>query len=226
MKTARRPGTGSALQPQLGAPSSPRWQDRRQARDLRQRQVGKARCLFGEGADDDGIGAGRRVPARAAAGRSRDRPCPSGSVEVVTVERYGAAAANVVYRTFDGRMDERVVLAGQESDLRVIVDEPAARFDGDGELFRLGMEARRIAMAARFDPMLAVTTSDLEPLPHQIKAVYGGPPRAAATARQDAARRQLPMPQLPEAATSRQLRRPDGADMGPPPHSCGPGPSR
>ena len=29
------------------------------------------------------------------------------------------------------------------------------------------------------------------------------------------------MPQLPEAATSRQLRRPDGADMGPPPHSCG-----
>jgi hypothetical protein len=116
---------------------------------------------------------------------------PSGSVEVVTVERYGAAAANVVYRTFDGRMDERVVLAGQESDLRVIVDEPAARFDGDGELFRLGMEARRIAMAARFDPMLAVTTSDLEPLPHQIKAVYGGPPRAAATARPDAARRQL-----------------------------------
>ena len=98
---------------------------------------------------------------------------PSGPVEVVTVERYGAAAANVVYRTHDGLMDQRVVLAGQESDLRIVVDEPAARFDGDGELFRLGMEARRIAMAARFDPMLAVTTSDLEPLPHQIQAVYG-----------------------------------------------------
>ncbi len=28
-------------------------------------------------------------------------------------------------------------------------------------------------MAARFAPMLAVTTSDLDPLPHQIKVVYG-----------------------------------------------------
>lgn len=28
-------------------------------------------------------------------------------------------------------------------------------------------------MAARFDPMLAVSTSDLEALPHQIEAVYG-----------------------------------------------------
>jgi hypothetical protein len=28
-------------------------------------------------------------------------------------------------------------------------------------------------MAARFDPLVAVTTSDVDPLPHQIKAVYG-----------------------------------------------------
>jgi len=28
-------------------------------------------------------------------------------------------------------------------------------------------------MAGRFDPMLAVATSDVEPLPHQLKAVYG-----------------------------------------------------
>ena len=35
------------------------------------------------------------------------------------------------------------------------------------------MEALRIQMAAQFDPMLAVATSDLDPLPHQIQAVYG-----------------------------------------------------
>jgi superfamily II DNA or RNA helicase len=40
-------------------------------------------------------------------------------------------------------------------------------------LFRLAAEALRIRMAALFDPMLAVTTSDLDPLPHQIRAVYG-----------------------------------------------------
>ncbi|HEV8526241.1 MAG TPA: hypothetical protein VGS60_01655 [Actinomycetes bacterium] len=32
-------------------------------------------------------------------------------------------------------------------------------------------------MAGQHDAMLAVTTSDLEPLPHQIKAVYGELPR-------------------------------------------------
>ena len=38
---------------------------------------------------------------------------------------------------------------------------------------RLAAEALRIRMAGQHDAMLAVTTSDLEPLPHQIKAVYG-----------------------------------------------------
>jgi SNF2 family DNA or RNA helicase len=45
-------------------------------------------------------------------------------------------------------------------------------FDADGELFRLASEARRIELAWMFDPFLAVQTSNLEPLPHQIDAVY------------------------------------------------------
>ena len=43
----------------------------------------------------------------------------------------------------------------------------------DAGAFKLAAEALRIRMAGRFDPMLAVHTSDLEPLPHQIQAVYG-----------------------------------------------------
>ena len=34
-------------------------------------------------------------------------------------------------------------------------------------------EAQRITLAGLFDPMLAVATSDVQPLPHQIRAVYG-----------------------------------------------------
>jgi superfamily II DNA or RNA helicase len=45
-------------------------------------------------------------------------------------------------------------------------------FDGDGALFRLVAEAQRIRLAHLFDPVLAVHTSDVEPLPHQITAVY------------------------------------------------------
>lgn len=46
-------------------------------------------------------------------------------------------------------------------------------FDGDGALFRLVAEARRIRLAYLFDPRLAVHLSLIEPLPHQIVAVYG-----------------------------------------------------
>ena len=45
-------------------------------------------------------------------------------------------------------------------------------FDGDPDLFRLVAEAYRIRLAALFDPLLAVHTSHLDPLPHQITAVY------------------------------------------------------
>ena len=45
-------------------------------------------------------------------------------------------------------------------------------FDGDPDLFRLAAEAYRIRLAALFDPLLAVHTSHLDPLPHQITAVY------------------------------------------------------
>jgi hypothetical protein len=45
-------------------------------------------------------------------------------------------------------------------------------FDGDGALFRLVAEAHRIRLAHLFDPVLAVHTSLVEPLPHQITAVY------------------------------------------------------
>jgi superfamily II DNA or RNA helicase len=45
-------------------------------------------------------------------------------------------------------------------------------FDGDGALFRLVSEAQRIRLAHLFDPVLAVHTSVVDPLPHQITAVY------------------------------------------------------
>jgi hypothetical protein len=45
-------------------------------------------------------------------------------------------------------------------------------FDAAGDEFTLGLEAFRIRLAHLFDPMMAVHTSNVEPLPHQISAVY------------------------------------------------------
>ena len=50
---------------------------------------------------------------------------------------------------------------------------PTRPFDGDGALFRLVSEARRIRLAHLFDPYLAIHSALIEPLPHQIAAVYG-----------------------------------------------------
>ena len=57
--------------------------------------------------------------------------------------------------------------------LNVVKPGRTRAFDGDAGAWRLAAEALRIRYAALFDPMLAVATSDLQPLPHQIRAVYG-----------------------------------------------------
>jgi superfamily II DNA or RNA helicase len=55
------------------------------------------------------------------------------------------------------------------------IDSPTTRwqFDADPAEFRLAAEALRIRMAGLHDPMVAVSSSAVEPLPHQIRAVYG-----------------------------------------------------
>lgn len=49
-----------------------------------------------------------------------------------------------------------------------LVEESTRPFDADPTEFKLVAEARRIQLAGLFDPMLAVTTSDIQPLPHQM----------------------------------------------------------
>jgi hypothetical protein len=97
----------------------------------------------------------------------------SGQVVVVATRWYGANAINLTYRTEDGHVADQLLYRDAEPRLRLSMSSATYNFDGDGALFKLAAEALRIRMAAQFDPMLAVMTSDLEPLPHQIQAVYG-----------------------------------------------------
>ncbi|MDZ7704518.1 MAG: helicase-related protein [Trueperaceae bacterium] len=50
---------------------------------------------------------------------------------------------------------------------------PTEDFAADPELFSLGVEARRIQLGYSYDPFFAVSTSRVDPLPHQLEAVYG-----------------------------------------------------
>jgi len=45
-------------------------------------------------------------------------------------------------------------------------------FDGDATKFRLGIEAMRLGLAYEYDPYFALSIARVDPLPHQLEAVY------------------------------------------------------
>jgi superfamily II DNA or RNA helicase len=95
-----------------------------------------------------------------------------GITTVVRAVWRGSNAMEVVYRTDSGAHDSVLLYREHQAGLLLYEADEWSGFDGDPAAFRLAAEALRLRMAGLFDPMLAVTTSDLEPLPHQIRAVY------------------------------------------------------
>ena len=95
-----------------------------------------------------------------------------GLVVVVSVQWFGSQALELTYKTPDGKVANELLYRQDEARLEVVEQGQPWSFDGDGALFRLVSEALRIRLAHLFDPVLAVHTSVVEPLPHQITAVY------------------------------------------------------
>jgi len=97
---------------------------------------------------------------------------PNEVVEVINVKWHGTTAIELIYKDSSGNPRNELLYRSSESDIEIIDRESKWDFSGGGELFRLVSEALRIKLAYLFDPLLAVNTSDIEPLPHQITAVY------------------------------------------------------
>ena len=93
-------------------------------------------------------------------------------VTVVSARWIGAQALELTYRGAGGELGSELLYREDEARLERAAQGRPWSFDGDGELFRLVSEALRIRLAHLFDPTLAVHTSLVEPLPHQITAVY------------------------------------------------------
>ncbi len=91
---------------------------------------------------------------------------------VVSAEWFGSEALELTYKTGDGAVANELLYRHDEPRLEIVDHGRPWSFDGDGALFRLASEAQRIRLAHLFDPVLAVHTSVVEPLPHQITAVY------------------------------------------------------
>ena len=98
---------------------------------------------------------------------------PDQLVTVVDVKWIGNTAVDLTYKDAAGRPANELLYRHGESTIEIVAEGSPWSFDGDGALFRLVSEAQRIRLAYLFDPLLAVHTSMVDPLPHQITAVYG-----------------------------------------------------
>lgn len=68
------------------------------------------------------------------------------------------------------RFIDKVLSASQLAGLDLVPrDLP---FDGDSQRFRLGVEALRLGLAYEYDPYFSLSISRIDPLPHQLEAVY------------------------------------------------------
>src|SRR5690606_30591629 len=97
---------------------------------------------------------------------------PDTAVTVVAVQWFGSQAVELTYKDAEGRPGSQLLYRHDEARLELVQAGRPWSFDADGALFRLVSEAHRIRLAHLFDPVLAVHTSLVDPLPHQITAVY------------------------------------------------------
>lgn len=97
---------------------------------------------------------------------------PTEPVTINKVQMLG----DMVSLTFTGintnKANTKVVTNQEFENLEVLTDEGSFNFTGDPVKFSLFAEAERIHSAYQFDPLFAVNCSIVDPLPHQVEAVY------------------------------------------------------
>jgi len=91
-------------------------------------------------------------------------------VKVITIVPLGDSIKLVGEGMETGKVHQPILNESQIAELEVSPEtEP---FDGDPERFRLGIEAMRLGLAYEYDPYFSLSIARVDPLPHQLEAVY------------------------------------------------------
>ena len=93
-------------------------------------------------------------------------------VRILDVHPVGDRFEVAVKLLKSGRLSEQVLTKNEIEELLDYLKE-SKPFSGNPHLFALGAEAHRIQLGYAFDPYFAVWASRVDPLPHQLEAVYG-----------------------------------------------------
>ena len=93
-------------------------------------------------------------------------------VTIIAVQWCGSNVIEITYKNNAGALGQQMLYRETEAGLEVLSGSLPWSFDADANQMKLASEAYRISLAHLFDPYLAVHTSSVMPLPHQISAVY------------------------------------------------------
>jgi superfamily II DNA or RNA helicase len=107
-----------------------------------------------------------------APGAILEGPFWSEPVRVVAARRLGNLQEVEAEGLRTGRFYRSALTAEQMAGVRVRTGLARFAFDASSRIVRLGVEAKRIRLAHLFDPLYAVSVSQVDPLPHQLDAVY------------------------------------------------------
>ena len=97
---------------------------------------------------------------------------PGKIVQIINVEQLSSDIISVYYKLDDGSIKGRQLFRRDEEKYSFAVEGRHFAFDGNADDFKLTMEAQRISNSHLFDPYMAIHSSNVIPLPHQITAVY------------------------------------------------------
>jgi superfamily II DNA or RNA helicase len=91
-------------------------------------------------------------------------------VQMITFTRVGNAVKVICKGLTSGQVHEPILTLDQLDLLTAVT--VAEHFDGDANNFRLGIEALRLGLAYEYDPYFSLSIARVDPLPHQLEAVY------------------------------------------------------
>jgi len=91
-------------------------------------------------------------------------------VQVITTIPVGSSIKLIGKGMKSGKVHEPILSAEQIEKLEATPEKEA--FDGDSQRFRLAVEAMRLGLAYEYDPYFSLSIARVDPLPHQLEAVY------------------------------------------------------
>ena len=96
----------------------------------------------------------------------------SESVVIDKIKKLGSKYSLSFTGVNSHKQGSKILDASQMDALQVLASDGEFNFSGNPEKFILFAEAERINSAYQFDPLFAINCSVVDPLPHQVEAVY------------------------------------------------------